>query len=263
MSEHLEFRDEHSEAPAVAWHQWLAAAMPRMLWVPYFAVLCAWIGEAEGGLGATFVSVFGWHALLMSLLVCVFLQEAVLFMSSPLPKGGVALQIASVLRTKWTHLILLLLGALCWIGGHIAIVRYKELAPQPAGFPFYSMFTPHSWLAASVLVLAAVQPIVAVAAFFVCTSLRNTAVAEMHRFLGKAIYFAGLAVCALGFQDMQSSDLCGSVAPYVDTSNFTSAQIDGMGYYPYSTEARLSCAAVVLLFCQGLAVFLALEARRA
>lgn len=267
MSEHLEFHDEQSEArsavpePAGApWHEWLEWALPRLLWVPYFAVLGAWIGASQGGLGSTFLDVFGWHALLMSLAVFVFLQEAVLFLAAPLtgprpPKGGVLLQLSGVLTSKWTHTILILLALLFWVGGHIGIVMYKELAPQPAGFPFYSMFSPHAWLGAASLVVGAGQALLAAAVFLVWPALRGTALGELHRFLGKVVYVALAVVCALGFQDMQSSDLCGSVAPYVDTSNFTSEQIDGMGYYPDSTKARLSCALVILVFCQVTAVF--------
>ncbi len=273
-TEHLEFHDEQSarreaapaEPPGAPWHEWLAVAMPRLLWVPYFAVLGAWIGESQGGLGATFLNVFGWHALLMSLAVFVFLQEAVLFLSAPLtgprlPKGGAMLQIAGALSSKWTHVVLLLLALLFWVGGHIAVVVYKELAPKPAGFPFYSMFTPHSWLGATALVVGAAQALLAVAVFLVWPALRATALRDLHGFVGKAVYLTLAVVCSLGFQDMQSSDLCGSVAPYVDTSNFTSEQIDGMGYYPDSTKARLSCALVILVFCQVTSVFWCISRR--
>ena len=82
--------------------------------------------------------------------------------------------------------------------------------------------------------------------------------AKYHRFLGACVYVVGLATCALGFQNMQSSDLAGSVPPYISTANFTQDQIDQMGYYPNSNLAQYACAAVMLLMIQGISTIFTL-----
>ena len=77
----------------------------------------------------------------------------------------------------------------------------------------------------------------------------------VHTFVGRAVFLLGLAVCALGFQDMQSSDLAGSAPPGL---NVTYEPF--MGYLPGSTNAQESNAAVLLLAAGGVAVFVALAA---
>jgi hypothetical protein len=90
----------------------------------------------------------------------------------------------------------------------------------------------------------------------------KAAATEAHRFAGRALFGVGAAVCALGFQSMQSSDLAGSVPPYVSTANFTQDQLDGMGYYPQSTLSNLACAAVLLIAAYAVAVYANLAHRQ-
>ena len=217
----------------------------------FFGVLFAWIYQAEGGIGTSFLHVFGLHALLMSLFVVVFTQESILAFSAPL--------VPAFARTQWFHVALHVLGILCCAGGLVAIIEYKALSPSPVGFPFYTMYSAHSWLAICFLGLWAIQFAVAVYVRVRAIDLsahQRQRWAKYHRFLGRVVYAAGLATCALGFQDMQSSDLAGSVPPYVSTANFTQDQLDGMGYYPNSNVAQYSGAAVMLLLLQGIATFL-------
>jgi hypothetical protein len=117
------------------------------------------------------------------------------------------------------------------------------------------MYSVHSWTAICFLGLWCTQFALAL---YLHTMQPESFVrlSKYHRFLGKAVYVVGLAVCALGLADMQSSDLAGSVPPWVSTANFTQDQLDGMGYYPASNLAQYSCAAVMLLVLQGLATFL-------
>ena len=61
-----------------------------------------------------------------------------------------------------------------------------------------------------------------------------------HVLWGKAIFITALATCALGFQDMQSSDL--------------SVDVDDMAYQPFSVWANYACAAVLMLLVFGVAV---------
>ncbi|KAF9371535.1 hypothetical protein CPC16_003005, partial [Podila verticillata] len=58
--------------------------LPRLVVVIFLIVLFLWIYQAEGGIGFQESNLFGWHALLMSLFVVVFTQEAILAYSSPL-----------------------------------------------------------------------------------------------------------------------------------------------------------------------------------
>jgi len=60
------------------------SVLPRVVVVIFFIVLFLWIYQAEGGIGFQEATVFGWHALLMSLFIVVFTQEALLAYSSPL-----------------------------------------------------------------------------------------------------------------------------------------------------------------------------------
>jgi hypothetical protein len=118
-----------------------------------------------------------------------------------------------------------------------------------------TMYSPHSWCAVCFLALWGMQFAGGIYIRSCSDPSSYTKLQRFHRFLGMAVYTVGLATCALGFQNMQASDLAGSVPPWVSTANFTQDQIDNMGYYPQSTLAQLSCAAVMLLVFQGLATF--------
>jgi len=84
---------------------------------------------------------------------------------------------------------------------------------------------------------------------------------NIHSFLGKIVYATGLATCAMGFQDMQGSDLSSSMPPMNDTQmammNMTMG--DDMGYSPTSTLAQSACACVLLITFCGIATFAALN----
>ena len=58
--------------------------LPRIIMIIYFITLFVWIYQAEGGLGLIDSSLFGWHALTMSLSVVFFTTEAILIYSSPM-----------------------------------------------------------------------------------------------------------------------------------------------------------------------------------
>jgi len=140
------------------------------------------------------------------------------------------------------------------MGGVIAIVEYKALSPTPVDFPFYTMYSPHSWLAICLLGLWGIQFAGgALSSWFQFAIWR-----KYHHFLGRLVYGVALATCALGFQDMQSSDLAGSQPPYTNITSFTPDMIDDMGYFPDSPLAQLACAGVMLLAFQAFTTFLAL-----
>lgn len=213
---------------------WLIAVMPRVLAVIYMVLLFFWIYRAEGGLGFVESNLFGYHALLMSLFVVIFTQESLLAWSAPIFKSK-SLQRAC-------HVLCHVAGLLCAILGLVAIVKYKKLSPTPIVFPFFTCFSPHSWVAIVFLSLWGIQ--------IICKLGGLPLV--YHRFLGNCIFAIGLAVCAMGLQDMQSSDLASSTPP-MDMSNM--ADMAMVGYYPNSLNARLACAASMILVFIGIATF--------
>ena len=58
--------------------------LPRVISMIYMIIIIVWIMECQGTFGFVFTSVFGWHALCMSLFVVVFMNEAVLTYTIPL-----------------------------------------------------------------------------------------------------------------------------------------------------------------------------------
>jgi len=213
-------------------------SLPRIIIIIYFIVLFVWIYQAEGGIGWTFDTVFGVHALCMSLFAVLLCTEAVLVFKSPLIPH-------KLLQNKYVHFFYHILGVPCLIVGLVAVVNYKNWSPQPVGFPFYTLYTPHALLGLVVLLLWGVH---LMGGFTVFVLARKTVennlprISQVHRYLGKCIYVLLLVTCGLGLADMQSSDLAAEMA----------------GEAPYgatSTLARLACAGVWLLAALGITVF--------
>lgn len=222
--------------------------LPRLTALTYFCVLIPWIFLAEGGIGITFTTMFGWHALMMSIAVFT-IQEAILSPNWSFWKLFNISRILHIFSNRYAHIAMHILALICIGGGIAAIIQYKALSPEPVVYPFYVMYSPHSWLAIAFLGLVGIQLCVGIAVHgFGLSTGRN-----FHKFLGLSVLVTGLATCAMGLQDMQSSDLAGSVPPGVDTSNFTESQLDNMGYYPDSFLAQLSSGAVLVLLLNGLA----------
>lgn len=67
---------------------------------------------------------------------------------------------------------------------------------------------------------------------------------SLHSFLGKVTYVAGLATCATGLEDMQSSDL------------------SDVSYGAHSTFSLMAAAGSIVLIFLGMAVFAVLEVKR-
>jgi len=237
--------------------------IPRAFAVKFFVILGIWIFQAEGGLGFVESSLFGWHALLMALFVVCFTQEAVLSYSAPIFKGpGIH---ERTIAEKWFHVGCHVLGIVCAMLGIVAIVYYKNLSPQPIVFPFFAVYSPHSWMGIVVLILWSLQMTAGIYTFIYQSPSNKIMLANTHKFLGKVIYGAGLATCALGLQDMQSSDLASSTPPIPGTFDTLGmgqvvARVGNMtvnitGYYPNSPEAQYSSACTILLLFIGMATF--------
>lgn len=222
---------------------WLLWLLPRVVTAIYFCILFVWIYKAEGGIGTNDSNIFGLHALFMSLFILIFVQEAILAFSWPRTHYG---------AHKYMHTVFHILGLGCFIGGLVTISKYKRLSTHPIVYPFYTLYSPHSWVGVLLLCLWAIQLF---AGILIHGTTKNYAadlkgkLSGYHRFLGLFIYGVGLATCAMGFQDMQGSDLAGSTMP-ADVGS--TAMI---GYLPHSRLANYASATCLLLVFIGLLTF--------
>jgi len=220
--------------PAVKLVLW---ALPRLISFIFLVVLFVWIYQAEGGIGWDEMAVFGIHALLMSLFTVTFLTEALLTYRAPLfPKN--------LIDSRSFHVCCHAASLCCAVLGIVAIVYYKIMSPQPVTFPFYTLYTPHSWLGVMTLLLWFIHVIGGSVLFGLkwVSEDRMPIALSAHHFFGKFIYVLSLATCAMGLQNMQSSDLAAGM-------------IGDAGYTPYSTLAQLSSGLALLLAFLGVSVF--------
>lgn len=179
----------------------------------------------------------------MTLGFAVFLTEAVLIYSAPLPALLlVRRQPQYVAVAKLTHVFFHFLTLVCIILGLVAAIKRKRESPRPLIFPNFTLFSPHSWMGISALCLWALQ----VAMVFVGRLLplsRLSVFSQVHRTLGRVVYAVGLFTCASGLQEKQTNDIL----------------IDSYGVY--SKDSLLSPAANLVLVVLLLSVFFAWEFR--
>jgi len=150
------------------------------------------------------------------------------------------------------------------------------------------MYSPHSWVGVVFLGFWLSQFVAGMYSYTISTlevEIKRT-FSKYHKFLGKFVYGLGLVTCALGFQDMQSSDLSSSTPPgYMSMDMGTNStgnnsmsnmnmSMPGMnmrmamnmtmdmasnvtleGYYPDSNLAQYSSACCLLLILAGLFTF--------
>jgi len=212
--------------------------LARVFGLLFFIILMIWCAEAEGGFGFAEASVFGLHALFMGLFVIVCLQESLLCFSV-LPLLRLCCVAPSSVAVRALHITCHVLSLIFIVLGLVAIVYYKSLSPQPVAYPFFTMYSPHSWAAVALLCMWGIQAIGG-SLFGKCCRLSLNArlmLRKLHSFNGKFIYGLALATAALGFQDMQGSDLAGA------------------GYAPDSNLAQYAAAACILLILSGFATF--------
>jgi len=244
--------DEKRPIEPPRWLYWLTWALPRLILVPFLTLFFMWVIQAEGGVGFDEAGLFGLHAVLMVLFVVVCTQEAILTYSVPLLGPLMDRRLVK----KWFHLTLHLCGMGLAIGGLIAITAYKRLSPTPVNFPFFSMYSPHSWVAICFLTLWLLQLIAGFATYLIIQSPHTRAAAsKYHRFLGLVTYTTGIVTCALGFQDMQSSDLGAMyLAMNMSGSGGGNMEMGGMNGYLYdSALSDYSSACALLLVFLGIA----------
>ncbi|KAJ3131440.1 hypothetical protein HK100_006372 [Physocladia obscura] len=228
-------RREGKESKAINWVNW---GLARVFTVVFIVILFLWIYEAEGGLGLQEGDLFGLHALGMTIFVLVCTQEALLTLS-PVPVfGAFAARRVRIL----VHIALHSIGIVFAMLGLVAIVYYKNLSGYPLVFPYFHVYSPHSWVGIVVLSLWIIQAVSKLAG----------APRKYHAFLGNAIYITGLAACALGLQDMQSSDLASSTSP-ADAMNM--AGMNMSGYLPNSDLAQYAASGSIVLIFQGIATY--------
>ncbi|KAL4452375.1 hypothetical protein ABPG75_008037 [Micractinium tetrahymenae] len=195
-------------APPVRW--WLGPPPPRavtlltrVLQLAVAATMLTWVLGYLGGLnlsprplagGNDTGPVFNWHPLLLTLAFPVLMAEAVLAYKAPLVEQR------DRTATKMYHFALHTAALVCTILGVIAAF-VSHTAKRPAPIP--NLYSAHSWLGLAVLSLLALQ--YAAGAFSYLwpkLSLANRqALGPLHRFLGKAVFTAGIATMAAGIQE--------------------------------------------------------------
>jgi hypothetical protein len=247
---------------------------PRVLSLIYLIVMLVWVVEAEGGFGYTATTVFGWHPLLMSFFVVMFTNEAILTYKAPLLVQMV--NDRTVLRFYHSMCHLLSIG--CITFGLISIANYKtwstdDMMPTTI-FPFYTMYSPHSWLGILTVTVFGIQLLFALVLFYLVqwSAATKKVLVDVHHFTGHMMYALGLATCITGFQDMQSSDLAAAdmlmatmvngtmVMMYPNGHDDAAAYAGGAsGYLPDSMLSNLSAACGILLFLLGVSTFAALK----
>jgi hypothetical protein len=222
------------------------ALLVRAASITFLVLVLVWVMNVEGGLGWVDASLFGWHAFLFTLAVPVLMSEAVLAFSAPI-FDMVPLfrsrnrQLAAVVL----HASLNVLSLICVPLALSAIVYYKKLSAQPIAYPFFTLYSSHSWMGVTTLVIWGSQFGLGIYKRFVTSgSKRRQFVSTLHSFLGKVTYVAGLATCATGLEDMQSSDL------------------SGVSYGAHSTFSLMAAAGSIVLIFLGMAVFAVLEVKR-
>jgi len=211
-------------------------------------MLMWWTMQVEGGLGWTEDNVFGWHSFLMALAGPVFMSEAILCFTSPLvdPAFFITDRAGQRRFVERLHIVLHVFTMLAGACGIIGICFYKSLSKDGSEtnssltsyisdgyvFPFFSMYSPHSWAGVATICLWGIQIILRIVSYYV----RSLRIAHLHAYVGKVVYVAVLATCAMGLQDMQSSDL---------------GDNDSMGYPPFSSMALVASGMVVVLLVLG------------
>lgn len=214
--------------------------LPRMIYLIYFIVLLTWIFNAEGGIGFTSTNLFGFHALLMSFFIILFMTESILSFHNPF--------VTDLSWRRVLHIGFQICGLFSGVCGLVAIVYYKQLAPPLNGsnqyFPYYTLYSGHSWSALLFIFLWLMQIV------FKLIHIPT----QFHKFIGKLVYIIGLAVCALGFQSMQSSDLASSTYP-----NMNMSMMNMTGYLPDSVLAQSANACIFLIVFLGIFTHLIFE----
>ena len=231
-----------------SWLRWFFVALPRMAWVTLLVLTLLWVVQVEGSLGFNLDSTFGWHAFFM-VLATICVGESILAVSASSSSSGASGWPSGnkVVVGRWRlgvikHVALHAATVVLSILALVAIGYYKKLNVAAAGasFPFWTLFSPHSWLGIVLVIMWVVQVAVRAVHSRVLSAAAKVVSHRTHVFLGKAVFVTALATCALGFQDMQGSDL--------------SVDVDDMAYQPLSVWANYACAAVVMLLVFGLAV---------
>jgi len=239
---------------AIAYLIW---ALPRVCIFIFLVIMLVWTIQVEGSLGFDLNSTFGWHSIFMTLAGPVFMTEAVLAFTSPFIDPKLFTLDRSKRRSilEHIHAFLHVASLFCGVVALVGIAYYKKLNEVGSGsgsdlqlggnfeldgftFPFFTMFSPHSWAGVATISLWGIQLLVRL-----CTYVRNdwnSGLARWHGFFGKVVYVSTLATCAIGLNDMQSSDLGGK---------------DGMQYPPFSANSLMSSGMALVLIFLGIAVF--------
>jgi Eukaryotic cytochrome b561 len=181
---------------------------------------------------------------------------------------------------RYFHMTCHIGGLTCLILGMVAIVDYKAWAPHhPTEFPFQVMYSAHSWLGVLTIATWCVQLVFSIVIYYFMewtSSAESQATkkvcVEVHHFIGHCVFAMGLATCATGLQDMQSSDLASAAMSVSDDEmgeNMTMAVVTNIsmtmamatddGYTPGSLWSNLASSGTILLLALGVSTFASLK----
>eukprot|EP00798_Chlamydomonas_sp_ICE-L_P018995 gene18995-25579_t len=137
---------------------------------------------------------FNWHPLLMTLAFAVFMTEAVLAYQAP-----VIPQLNRAGRKKM-HWMLHMASVTALVLGVTAVVKSHTLKKPD---PMPDLYSAHSYLGVTVLVVLTLQILLGVYAYLFPTIPLSDRVAlgPLHRFCGMAVFLGGLAAMATGIQE--------------------------------------------------------------
>lgn len=137
---------------------------------------------------------FNWHPILMYLGFGVFMSEAVLAYQAPV------LGNLSRSTKKVVHVTAHTLASVCIVCGLVAVFKSHSLK-RPMPIP--DLYSPHSWLGLTTVVLGALQLCLGLYAyvwpkFHIAVRI---ALGPVHRFLGITTWVLALSTMAAGFQE--------------------------------------------------------------
>jgi len=207
--------------------------LPRIASWGSLAMVLYWIMSMQGKLAVQQSSVLAYHALGAGIFAIITNQEAVLSYTVPF--------ISACCYTKsaktYFHIGTQFIGLTSLTGGLVAI--FYQPTSTTANWFETNMYSPHSWMGAATVLLWLSQIIMGMYA---------STDSALHSFIGKTVYALGLATCALGFQERQTTELI--------YSSFVNQTMPNLPSYTanswFSSEASI---AVLLIAASGVLTF--------
>mmetsp|Transcript_446 Transcript_446/g.904 ORF Transcript_446/g.904 Transcript_446/m.904 type:complete len:290 (-) Transcript_446:378-1247(-) len=185
--------------PAPPWLAYIARGLMLLILILVGHWVQAYLGGVASGpeptaQGNDTGKLFNWHPILMTMAFAVFMAEAVLTYQAPL--------ISSLSREsrKRVHWVMHSAAALCILFGLIAVFKSHSLKLP---VPMADLYSPHSLLGLTVVIMAVAQAVVGVVAYLYpkISLSQRLALGPVHHYFGMAIWVMGLAAMATGLQE--------------------------------------------------------------